>query len=192
MLMTLSMYDFPEVRDATTAWAAAIAKAAGAAVTLSRPEDYMGAWRRPDLVFSQTCGYPFTHEFRGVLSLVGTPHYSVPGCEGFRYSSFVFAREAREKAAYRGTVAAVNTPDSMSGMLALKSLFVDVAEQGRFFGRAVLSGGHLASLAMLQRGEADVCAIDAVCVPMRGSISRSFSRDCTRWGRRRWCRAFPM
>lgn len=28
----------------------------------------------------------------------------------------------------------------------------------------MLSGGHLKSLGLLQRGEADVCAIDAVCV----------------------------
>lgn len=162
--MTLPMYDFPEVREATNAWAAAIARAAGVAVSLSRPEDYVASWRSGDLVFSQTCGYPFTHEFRGHLALVGTPHHAVPGCDGPRYCSFVFAREKRGKAEYRGQVAAVNTPDSMSGMLALKSFFVDVAQDGAFFGRGVLSGGHLRSLALLQRGEADVCAIDAVCV----------------------------
>lgn len=158
------MYDFPEVRAATEAWAAAIATAAGRAVSLSRPEDYVAAWKRPDLVFSQTCGYPFTHAFRGELALVGTPHFTVPGCTGPRYCSFVFAREKRELADYKGLTAAVNTPDSMSGMLALKSFFVDHARHGAFFGRAVLSGGHLKSLAMLQQGEADLCAIDAVCV----------------------------
>lgn len=164
MLMTLQMYDYPEVRAATAAWAAAIARAAGVAVSLSRPEDHVAAWRRDDLMFSQTCGYPFTHDFRGKLSLVGTPHYNAPGCDGFRYCSFVFARERRSPADYRGSVAAVNTPDSMSGMLALKSFFVDHARDGRFFGKAVLSGGHLNSLAMVQRGEADVCAVDAICV----------------------------
>lgn len=164
MLMTLPMYDYPEVREATDAWASAIARAAGVDVSLSRPDDYVGAWRRGDLVFSQTCGYPFTHEFRGELGLVGTPHYAVPGCDGFRYSSFVFARGRDTRAACRCSTAAVNTPDSMSGMLALKAFFADDAESGRFFGRAVLSGGHLKSLALLQKGEADVCAIDAICV----------------------------
>ncbi len=164
MLMTLPMYDFPEVRDATGAWASAIARAAGVDVPLSRSEDYAGAWRRDDLAFSQTCGYPFTHDFRGQLSLVGTPHYAVPGCEGLRYCSFVFAREKRDVADYAGVTAAVNTPDSMSGMLALKAFFVDHARDGLFFGKAVLSGGHLKSLALLQGGAADVCAIDAICV----------------------------
>ena len=63
-------------------------------------------------------------------------------------------------------VAAVNTPDSMSGMLALKLVFAPLAEQGRFFSRAVETGGHLASLAAVQSGDADVCAIDCVCVAM--------------------------
>lgn len=164
MIATLPMYDYPEVRAATDAWWKGIARHAGVDLPLSRPDDFMAPWSRDDLVFSQTCGYPFTHHFKGQLSLIGTPHFAVPGCEGFRYSSFVFAREEREVGGYHGTTAAVNTPDSMSGMLALKAFFVAHARDGRFFGNAVLSGGHLNSLAMLQRGEADVCAIDAICV----------------------------
>lgn len=164
MIMTLPMYDYPEFREATDCWAAAIARFAGADVVLSRPHDYAAAWSRGDLVFSQTCGYPFTHAFRNSLLLVGTPHYMAPGCDGMRYSSRVFARDRRPLADYRGCIAAVNTADSMSGMLALKSFFAGLAPDGRFFGRAILSGGHINSLASLQRAEADVCAIDAVCV----------------------------
>lgn len=164
MLITLPMYDYPELSGATEAWASAIARHAGSPALLSRPEDYAAAWSRADLAFSQTCGYPFTHAFRNRLSLVGTPHYAVPGCRGFHYSSTVFAREKCEPEGYRGMAAAVNTPDSMSGMLALKSFFIAWARDGRFFGRTLLSGGHVRSLEALQRGEADVCAIDAVCV----------------------------
>lgn len=164
MIITLPMYDYPEFKAATEAWAAAIARFAGRDVALSRPDDYVGAWSRQDMLFSQTCGYPFTHAFRNSLHLIGTPHYSVAGCEGYRYSSIVFAREKRNLPEYRGVVAAVNTPDSMSGMLALKSFFIEFAQGGRFFGRSVVSGGHIKSLEMLQRGEAEVCALDAVCV----------------------------
>jgi len=163
MLVTLPMYDYPELSDATEAWASAIAAHAGVPAKLSRLDDHASAWARADMIFSQTCGYPFTHQFRGKLSLVGTPHYAAPGCEGYRYSSFVLARERLEPRDYRGCTAAVNTPDSMSGMLALKVFFADWSEGGKFFGGALLSGGHLKSLAALQRGEADVCAVDAVC-----------------------------
>lgn len=72
MLMTLPMYDYPELAEATDAWASAIAHAAGYELKLSRLEDYAGAWERTDLQFSQTCGYPLTHGLRGRLSLVGT------------------------------------------------------------------------------------------------------------------------
>ena len=164
MLITLPMYDYPELASATEAWARAIAQHAGYDLGLSRLDDYASAWSRGDLLFSQTCGYPFTHAFRNRLSLIGTPHYAVPGCHDFHYTSMVFAREERSLPDYRGTVAAINTPDSMSGMLALKSVFAGLAPDGRFFGRTILTGGHLKSLAALQRGEADVCAIDAVCV----------------------------
>ena len=168
MIATLPMYDFPELRAANEAWWAGIAGHGGIALPLSRFDDYVAAWSRPDLVFSQTCGYPFTHHFKGKLGLLGTPHYAGRGCDGPRYSSFVYGREQRKIEDYRGCTAAVNTPDSMSGMLALKLFFVDHARDGKFFERSVLSGGHLNSLAMVQRGEADVCAIDAVCVAYAG------------------------
>jgi ABC-type phosphate/phosphonate transport system substrate-binding protein len=126
----------------------------------------MAAWRRPDLLFSQTCGYPFTHEFRGRLAYVATPHYGADGCRGAGYSSIVFARDMQPLAAFRGSRAAINAPDSMSGMLALQLVFAPLAEQGEFFDATICTGSHLASLAAVRAGAADVCAIDAVCVAM--------------------------
>jgi ABC-type phosphate/phosphonate transport system substrate-binding protein len=164
MIATLPMYDFPELRLATDGWWAGIARHAGVELPLARVADYMSPWSRADLLFSQTCGYPFTHHFKGRLGLVGTAHYAARGCEGALYSSFVLAREQRPLHAFAGAVAAVNSPDSMSGMLALKAFFVEHASAGRFFSSAKLSGSHLNSLAMVKRGEADVCAIDAVCI----------------------------
>lgn len=166
MIAALQMYDWPEVREATDQWWKAIAGHLGVEVPLSRPADYTSPWRRDDLLFGQTCGYPFTHALKGQAALVGTPHYAADGCDGPNYCSIVFAREAGPLEAFRGRVAAVNTPDSMSGMLALKLVFAPLAERGAFFARAVETGGHLASLAAVQSGQADVCAIDCVCVAM--------------------------
>src|SRR5262245_42537706 len=120
-MISLPMYDWPEVAKATDAWARGISSHLGQeGTTLDRNPDYFSGWRRPDLVFSQTCGYPLTHEFRGRLTYIATPHYAVPGCEGPNYCSFIFARESRPLPQFRGSCAAVNNPDSMSGMLALK------------------------------------------------------------------------
>lgn len=165
MLASLPMYDWPEIRAATDAWWAGIARHAGLGFPLSRVDDYAGHWRRDDLVFSQTCGYPFTHGLAENLTLVATPHYETEGCAGPDYLSFVFARERPEQlSGLAGAIAAVNTPDSMSGMLALKLVFGPFARGGKFFRSAVKTGSHVASLQAVREGTADVCAVDAVCV----------------------------
>jgi len=166
MIAALQMYDWPEIRDATDQWLAGIARHLGADVPLSRPEDFTAPWFRDDLLLAQTCGYPFTHALKGQVSYVATPHYDADGCDGASYCSMIFAREGRALVEFRGAVAAVNTPDSMSGMLALKLVFAPHAYDGRFFSRAIETGGHLNSLAAVQSGRADVCAIDSICVAL--------------------------
>ncbi len=84
-------------------------------------------------LFSQACGYPFTHEFKDLLKYIATPHYAVPGCQGANYCSFIFARFDQPLDSFRGGIAAVNNPDSMSGMLALKLVFAPFATEGKFF-----------------------------------------------------------
>ena len=166
MLASLPMYDLPEVRDATDAFWAAMAKASGVEGGLTRDTDYTSAWRNPDLFFSQTCGYPFTHEFAGVLKYVATPHYDADGCEGPFYRSIVFAREAAPLDSFKGKVAAFNNPDSMSGMLALRLVFAPLADNEPFFSAVVETGGHLNSLLAIQEGRADVASIDCVTVAL--------------------------
>ena len=166
MIAALQMYDWPEVREATDLWWQGIARHLGTDMPLSRLEDYTAPWFRSDLLFAQTCGYPFTHALKGKVRYVATPHYAADGCEAADYRSIIFAREQKPLGSFRNAVAAVNTPDSMSGMLALKLVFVPLAEQGRFFAQAIETGGHLASLAAVQQGRADICAIDCVCVAL--------------------------
>jgi ABC-type phosphate/phosphonate transport system substrate-binding protein len=164
MIVSLPMYDWPEVREATDALWEGMVRHLGITVPLKRGGHYFAEWHDPNLLFSQTCGYPFTHEFRGRLTLVATPHYAVDGCDGPNYCSMIFAREKAPLEAFRGRRAAVNTPDSMSGMLALKLVFASLARKGAFFGEVIRTGGHLASLAAVRDGRADICATDSVCV----------------------------
>ena len=166
MTASLPMYDWPELRAATDVWWQAIALQVGSTEALVRCDNYAALWRRPDLLFSQTCGYPITHEFDGKLTLVATPHYGADGCAGPNYQSIIFARKQAPLEEFRSATAAVNSPDSMSGMLALKLVFAPLAKDGRFFGRAVATGGHTASLHAVRNGTADVCATDAICVAL--------------------------
>jgi len=161
---SLPMYDWPEVQSATDAFWAGVARHAELSGRLSRTGSYDALWRNPSLTFSQTCGYPFTHEFKGLLKYIGTPHYLVDGCEGASYRSIIFAREQLRPRDLKGARPAVNSRDSMSGFLALKAVFAPLAGHGEFFAPALVSGGHLNSMAAVREGRADVCAIDAVCV----------------------------
>jgi ABC-type phosphate/phosphonate transport system substrate-binding protein len=158
------MYDFPGVKQSTDAFWAALDRKLGSGISLVRQEDWTAAWRQPDLLFSQTCGYPFTHDFRGQLRLVATPHYNADGCNGPRYCSILFARKASRLHNFKDKIAAFNNRDSMSGMLALQLVFAPLADRGVFFANAIETGGHLASLAAVQSGIADICAVDCVTV----------------------------
>ena len=173
MLASLPMYDWPEIRPATNAWWKGISRHAGVEASLSRLTDYTAAWASPDLGFSQTCGYPFTHEFKGKLGYVATPHYAAAGCEGPLYCSIILARSHVPVQDFRGMRAAVNGIDSMSGMLALKAVVAPHASSGRFFSGTVISGSHRQSMERVQSGEADVCAIDSVCF----ELARRYAPD---------------
>jgi ABC-type phosphate/phosphonate transport system substrate-binding protein len=166
MLATLPMYDWPEVRAAVDGLWNVIARHAGVTAPVSHGIPHGDDWRRQDLMFSQTCGYPYTHGFRGRLNYLATPHYRADGCVGADYCSIILARSRQPLAAFADSIAAVNSDDSMSGMLALKAVFAPLAGGGTFFKSARITGAHLESMRCVQQGEADVCAIDAVCVAL--------------------------
>lgn len=168
---SLPMYDLPELRAATDAWWRGLARAfrregiADVPESIDRREAYQDVWLAPDLLFSQTCGYPLTHAMAGRVELVATPCYSTEGCEGANYCSFVIVgadSTVRAIADLRGTRCAVNGLDSQSGFNVLRSLVAPVAKGARFFGSVAITGGHLASLGRVAAGQADVAAIDCV------------------------------
>jgi ABC-type phosphate/phosphonate transport system substrate-binding protein len=170
-IASLPMYDLPELRTFTDAWWAGLARALAAAgipdvpPLLDRGDDYTGVWRRPDLLLSQTCGYPLMRSLGGQARLVATPCYAAPGCEGPNYCSFaVVGRDSpfHGLESLRGARCAVNSPDSQSGYNALRALVAPLARAGRFFGSVTVSGGHGMSLERVATGEADVAAIDCV------------------------------
>lgn len=154
------MYDWPEVRPFTDEFWAGLARHLGAAGSeLTRAGDFTSTWRDPNLFFSQTCGYPFTHDFKGILAYVATPTYYAEGCGPASYCSFIFAGQKQDARDIPKLKPAINSWDSMSGMLALRLVGGDLSDP-------LVTGSHLASLAAVQKGEAEVCATDSVCVAM--------------------------
>ncbi|MCG8424374.1 MAG: PhnD/SsuA/transferrin family substrate-binding protein [Proteobacteria bacterium] len=171
MFASLPMYDFADLRSTTDAWWAGLSaslKAQGVPrvpAQLSRDGNLTGQWTDPDLLLSQTCGYPLTHELDGQVRLLGAPCYDAPGCQGAEYRSFIVARnnDSRQTLkAMRGARAAVNSLQSHSGMNALRIMVAELAESGRFFGSVCISGSHMRSMEMIAAGQADVAAIDSI------------------------------
>jgi ABC-type phosphate/phosphonate transport system substrate-binding protein len=160
------MYDWPEIRPATDAFWAGLARHLGVVGKLDRGSAHHALWRQPQLFFSQTCGYPLTHEFKGILRYLATPHYLADGCEGPYYRSIIMARDKQPLDQFAKARPAINSMDSMSGMLALKLVAAPLHNKGEFFAPALFTGSHLASMVAVQQGVADICAIDCVCVAL--------------------------
>lgn len=94
------------------------------------------------------------------MQLVGTFHYSAPGCSGPDYRSWLVARDQGATLSdFHARRAVTNSVDSHSGYNALRLV---AAQQGVVFSRLVLSGGHRQSLAAVRQHQADIAAIDCV------------------------------
>ena len=185
-IASLPMYDLAPA--AARDWWRGLAKHLAAAglrdvpVALTEPPDVTAHWRVPELLFSQTCGYPLTHALAGQVGLVATPCYDTPGCDGPDYCSFVVVgadNPAATVADLRGQRCAINGLDSQSGCNALGALIAPVAGSAPFFASVTISGKHERSVAMVRDGQADVAAIDCI---VHGLIAlhRPASLDGTR------------
>jgi len=170
-VIALPMYDWPEVRPATVALAAALNAALlreglPAAHGVARANDVESLWRRADLAIGQTCGAPYARGLSAHVDLIATPHYAVEGCAGPYYRSAIIARsddDAKTLADLAGRRAAFNDAGSQSGWFALAgALRVPPAALGDRFDALVETGAHRASIMAVAEGRADCAAIDAV------------------------------
>ena len=167
----LPMYDLVELKPATDRFWQALrdrldqAGIADLPQTLSRPDRLTEFWCQPNLLLSQTCGYPLVTELQDAVQLVATPVYSAPGCEGSNYRSVIIVRASAKfcnLGELRGGICAINTDDSHSGMNILRAELASFLPLTPFFSNVRVTGGHAASLAAIQNGEADIAAIDCV------------------------------
>lgn len=170
MSASLPMYDFPDVREATDAWWAGLRRhlarqGVAAPERLLRRDDLIEQWMDPSLVLSQTCGYLLTHQLKGDLRPVATPHYTAPGCEGPRYASVVLAGKnhgGERLEDFRGAVAVYSRSYSHAGYNAFRGMVAPLAKASPFFDQVIASDSHLGSIAALASGEGDLATIDGV------------------------------
>jgi len=175
LFASLPMYDLPEARAATDqVWARLAHHLESAGVGpvprhLDRETPYDRIGRKSTLLFGQTCGYPLTHADRPHLRVIAAPCYDVAGCEGATYRSAIVVQAdsgATNLADLRGAACAVNGFDSHSGANVLAFEVSKLAPAGEdcepFFGRVLVTGSHVASLAAVAAGACALASIDAV------------------------------
>jgi len=157
------MYDRPETAQANDRLWQGIRDCLGfGPETLTRDRDKTFDWLNPDLLLSQTCGYPYRAGLHGKVSLVGTPDYGLEGCPpGYYYSAMVIRADdpRREVQEFAEAPLAYNAANSQSGWAAPQN---HVAAMGFCFNNTLASGGHQASGLAVAEGRADIAAIDGL------------------------------
>jgi ABC-type phosphate/phosphonate transport system substrate-binding protein len=189
MIAALGMYDPEWLRNANDviwqALAARLTPVADVPAKLTRDRPLDAIWTAPDLLLAQTCGYPLTTRLDATV--IATPVYDAPGCQGAWHRSAVIVRHDDPAGALpdlRGRRAAINARDSNTGMNLLRALVAPHARDGRFFARVVETGAHARSVMAVIAGQADCAAIDGVTLALlrdryRGLDSRIRVLDWT-------------
>ncbi|RON84673.1 phosphate/phosphite/phosphonate ABC transporter substrate-binding protein [Pseudomonas fluorescens] len=165
-LTELLMYTAPEpIRLANERWISRILEHLGHsrlnAASLSLPE----LWLSPDLLLTQTCGYPLMTLLRDQVRIVGRPRYELPDATAGNHCSLILSRadDSRETlAGFRGSRGVINSDDSNSGMNLLRQRLAPLHRDGQFFATVGISGAHRESLRWLREARADLAAIDSV------------------------------
>jgi len=181
-IAALPMYDLDEVRRLTDDWWRGLTRhfesngLNDVPRSLSRPDDVSRLWKSPGLLFSQTCGYPYVKGLGDWVRVVATPAYKARGCVGARYCALIIVQAnqpATRLADLEGVRIAVNSFDSHSGWNTFRAALASIVPPPDL-GAPIITGAHRASLAMVRRGEADVCSIDCVTY---GLIERYASEE---------------
>src|SRR5262245_34623080 len=169
---SLPMYNLPEMRSANAAFWKALSDELMAEGFAGLPEELV--FSRPPVpdaigattVFSQTCGYPLLNIFRGQYQMLGIPTYDAPGCGEGTHCAFILVRKDspfRSLEDLRGATFALNSRHSNSGMNLPRLLLARLAAGKPYFGKVVgETGGHLASMRLMEEGGADCASIDCL------------------------------
>jgi ABC-type phosphate/phosphonate transport system substrate-binding protein len=168
---SLPMYNFPGMRGANAAFWAALAERLRQAGVADVPEG-LSADRAPvpdgigpEVLLTQTCGYPLQTIYRGQHRLLARPCYDAAGCSGSTHSAFIVVpahSPARTVENLRGKRFALNSLHSNSGMNLPRRMLAPLAGGAPFFGEVAETGGHGASLRLLAVGGADCASIDCL------------------------------
>ena len=165
MTSDLSMYVAPgRVRQAQENWLERTLELIGERRWQEPPVDFPSRWLSPELLLSQTCGYPLVTSLRGKVRLIGRPSFELPHSFGGYHCSLILCRTnspITDLAGFSGSHGLINADDSNSGMNLFRHTLSKVKE-GRFFSTVSFTGAHRESIRRLKNHEGDLASIDSV------------------------------
>ena len=162
----LLMYVAPEpIQHANQEWITRILEHLNLGQLNADHLDLHGLWLAPELLVSQTCGYPLMTQLRGQVRVIGRPRYALPHSRDGEHCSLLLTHDANPRRAladFYNSRGVINGHDSNSGMNLLRERLAPLQRDGRFFASVGISGAHRESLRWLREGRADLAAIDSV------------------------------
>jgi ABC-type phosphate/phosphonate transport system substrate-binding protein len=162
----LLMYVAPEpILQANERWLAQIIEQLGVTRLNAEGLSLMDLWLSPQLLLTQTCGYPLMTALRGKVQFIGRPRYELPDSTGGNHCSLLLSRTddpRRTLSDWRDSRGVINGEDSNSGMNLLRHRLAPLHRDGQFFSSVAISGSHRESLCWLREDGADLAAIDSV------------------------------
>ena len=198
MLASLPMY-YPPQGSLAAFWSALAGllqqQGVDAPAQLQMPEDVLHHWLQPDLLLSQTCGYPLVHTLKDRVQVVGTLAYEATGAQGIHCQSQLICRATdarRNLAAWEGSTVAYNARDSQSGYNALRHSVALASGARPFYARTLATGAHLQSVEYVRTGRADMAAIDAVTWALFQRTQPVLSRELAVFGQTQAYPGLPL
>jgi len=116
---------------------------------------YDDHWLHPQLLLSQSCGWPLVDRLAGRVTVVGAFTYAGVSTADARYRSVLVTRADDTEPPLAGRSVAVNGLDSLSGWVSLRAAVNPL-------GPVVVTGAHARSVEAVANGEADLACIDGV------------------------------
>ncbi|WP_160106198.1 phosphate/phosphite/phosphonate ABC transporter substrate-binding protein [Pseudomonas izuensis] len=165
-LAELLMYVAPEpIHQANERWLTRILERLGVTRRDAEGLSLMDLWLSPQLLLTQTCGYPLMTALRGQVRILGRPRYELPDSSDGNHCSLLLSRvdnPRRTLPDFHGSRGVINGEDSNSGMNLLRHRLAPLHRDGQFFARVGISGSHRESLRWLREDLADLASIDSV------------------------------
>jgi ABC-type phosphate/phosphonate transport system substrate-binding protein len=119
----------------------------------------------PEVLFSQTCGYPLETIFSGQAMRLATPCYDMPGCDGPTHCGLFVVpagSSAEQLSDLAGGVFLLNSRHSNSGMNLPRRALAEIAQGRPYFSQVIETGSQPGNLDRIACGEGDVTSVDCV------------------------------